>query len=103
MTNQETRNMEEGIALSRQFVKQQLRSTFAMVVSAALAFVVARVVAPGTSGLELGIAAATGLSVGVWCQPDAYRGRNGSLLLAILLITGMWALPVAIMLTSFFG
>ena len=47
--------MEEAIALSRQFAKQQLLSTIAMVVSAALAFVVTGVVAPGTTGLEFGI------------------------------------------------
>jgi hypothetical protein len=103
MTNHKTRNMEDGIALSRHFTRQQLRSVLVMVVSAALAFFVTAAVAPGTTGLGFAIAAATGFSVGVWCQPDTYRRRNGSLALAILLIAGMWACPVVIMLTSFFG
>jgi hypothetical protein len=102
MTNHEMRNMEEGIALSRQYSRWQLRSTFAMVVSAASAFFVTSVVAPGTSGLGLPIAAATGFSVGVWCQPDAYRRRNGSLILAIVLIAVMWTVPVVVILTSYF-
>ena len=101
MTNRETRNMEDGIALSRQFAKQQIRSTFAMVVSAALAFFVTSIVAPGTSGLGLAIVAATGFSVGVWCQPNVYRRRNGSLTLALVLLAGMWAVPVIVILTSF--
>ena len=103
MTNRDIQNMEDGLARSRQFSKQQLQSTFAMVVSAALAFFITSVVAPGTSGLGLAIAAATGFSVGVWCQPDVYRRRNGSLTLAIVLIAAMWAVPVIVMLTSFFG
>ncbi|KAA5544305.1 hypothetical protein FYK55_08115 [Roseiconus nitratireducens] len=94
-------DMEKGIAISRQFAKQQLQSTSAMVVSAALAFFVARVVGPGIDGLALAIAAATGVSVGVWSQPDAYR-RNGSLTLAIVLIAGMWAVPLFVFLISLF-
>ena len=99
----EIRNMEHGLALSRQFAKQQFQSTCAMVVSAALAFFVTSVVAPGIDGLGLAIAAATGLSVGVWCQPNVYRRRNGSLTLAIVLIAGMWAVPVTVILISSFG
>ena len=103
MANHEIRNMEHGLALSRQFAKQQFQSTCAMVVSAALAFLVSGVVAPGIEGLGLAVAAATGLSVGVWCQPNVYRRRNGTLALAIFLIAGMWAVPVIVMLISFFG
>lgn len=103
MKNDEIRNMEHGLAFSRQFAKQQFQSTVAMFVSAALALFVTGVVAPGISGLGLAIAAATGLSVGVWCQPNEYRSRNGSLTLAILLIAGMWTVPVIVLLISFFG
>ena len=103
MTNLDSQTLKDGIALSRKLNKQQLPSTFAMVVSAALAFVVTGVVAPGTSGLGLAIAAATGFSVGVWCQPNVYRRRNGSLTLAIVLIAGTGAAPVVVMLTSFSG
>ena len=103
MTNHEIRNMEDGIALSRRLAKQQLQSTIAMILSAALAFVLTGVVAPGIGALGLAIAAATGFSVGVWCQQDVYRRRNGSLTLAIVLIAGMWAVPLVVMLTSFSG
>lgn len=103
MKNDEIRNLEQGLAVSRQFAKQQFQSTCAMAVSAALAFFVTAVVAPGISGLGLAIAAATGLSVGLWCQPNVYRRRNGSLTLAIVLIAGMWAVPVIVLLISFFG
>lgn len=103
MTNQEIRNMEDGIAMSRQFARQQLLSTVAMVLSAALTFVLTGVVAPGIGGLGLAIAAATGFSVAVWCAPNVYRRRNGSLALAFVLIAGMWAVPVVVLLTSFYG
>lgn len=103
MTNHEIRNMEDGIALSRQLAKQQLQSSIAMVLSAALAFVLTGVVAPGIGALGLAIAAATGFSVGVWCQPDVYRRRNGSLTLALFLIAFMWTVPTIVMLVSFFG
>jgi hypothetical protein len=103
MNNHEIRNMEHGLALSRQFAKQQFQSTCAMVVSAALAFFITGVVAPGIEGLGLAIAAATGLSVGVWCQSNVYRGRNGSLTLAIVLIAWMWAVAVIVTLISLFG
>ena len=52
MTSREIRNIEDGIALSRQFAKQQLLNTIAMVVSAALAFVVTGVIVPGIDGLD---------------------------------------------------
>lgn len=103
MTNREMPDMKEGIELSRQLAKQQRLSTIAMVLSAALVFVLTGVVAPGIGTLGLATAAAAGLSVGVWCEPDVYRRRNGSLALAIVLIVFMWAVPVVVMLTSFFG
>lgn len=103
MKTHEIRNMEHGLALSRQFTKQQFQSTVAMVASAALAYFVTVVVGPGISGFGLSIAAATGLSIGVWSQPNAYRRRNGSLKLAIVLIAAMWTVPVIVILTSFFG
>lgn len=103
MRNRDIQNLEEGIALSQQFAKQQVQSTFAMVVSAVVAFWATSVIAPGVSGLGLAVAAATGLTVGVWCQPNSYRRRNGSLSLAIVLVVGMWAVPVIVMLTSFLG
>lgn len=102
MKNDESRNLEHGLALSRKFAKQQFQSTLAMFASAALAFLVTGLVAPGMSGLPLAIAAATGLTVGVFSQPDEYRSRNGSLTLAIILIAGSWAVPVIVLLTSFF-
>jgi len=95
--------MEEVIALSQQFAKQQTKMAFAMVVSAALTFFVTSIVAPEISGLGLAIAAATGFSVGVWCHPGVYRRSNGSLTLAIVLIVAMWTAPVIVILTSITG
>ncbi len=103
MTNHEIRNIEDGLALLRQLAKQHFQSTVAMVVSAALGFFLTSVAAPEINGLGLAIAAATGLSVGVWCQPNVYRRRNGSLTLAMVLIAGMWTVPVIVVLISFFG
>ena len=103
MTNRDTQKMEGGLARSRRFTKQQLQSSLAMLVSAALAFFATSVVVPRNSGLGLAIAAATGFSVGVWCQPDVYRRPNGSLTLAIVLVAAMWAVPVVVILTSYFG
>lgn len=103
MTNQEMRNMEDGIAHSRQLAKLQLQSTIAMVLSAAVAFVLTGVVAPGIDALGLAIAAATGFTVSVCCEPNTYRRRNGSLVLALFLIAFMWAVPVVVILTSFSG
>ncbi|QDU47902.1 hypothetical protein [Gimesia panareensis] len=103
MTNHEVRKMEDGFALSRQFAKQQYQSALVMVISGVLAFFVTSVITPGASSLGLAIAAATGFSVGVWCQPNVYRRQNGSLTLAIALIAFMWAVPVIVMLTSFSG
>lgn len=98
MTNDEKQNIEEGIAISRGYTQQQLHYTSAMVASAALAFFSTLAITTASSVLALAIAAAAGLSVGVWCQPNAYRRQNGSLTLALVLITAMWAVPVVVML-----
>ena len=103
MTDREIQNLDAGIALSRQFAKQQMQAALVVGVSAALTFFLTHLFAPGISGLGLAIGAATGLTVGVWCQPDSYRRRNGSLLLAFVLIAFMWTAPVLILLTTFAG
>lgn len=102
MTNREMQNIEGASALSRQLAKQKLRCAVAMVLSAALAFVVTGVVAPGIDALGLAIGAATGLSVGVWGDPNSYRGRNGSMALALVLLAGMWVVPAVVVLISIF-
>ncbi|WP_339748271.1 hypothetical protein [uncultured Rubinisphaera sp.] len=103
MLYKEMQDMKEGAAFSRRFAKQQLLTTMAIVLSATLVFILTGVVAPGIDALGLAIAAATGFTIGVWCQPNVYRRQNGSLTLAIVLIAGMWAVPVIVILVSFFG
>lgn len=103
MTNLDLQKLEEGIALSRDFNKQQFRNTIAMVSSAALAYLLIAAVLPDPQTLALSIAAATGITAGVCCAPDTYRRRNGSLVLAWLLIAAMWTVPLIVMLISFFG
>ena len=95
--------LEEGIALSRQFAKQQLWNAIAMLGAAMLAYCVAGMLAVGLNSLALPIAAATGLTVGVCCAPNDYRGRSGSLALAIVLIAAMWSVPLIIIWLSIIG
>ena len=103
MKEHEIQNLKRGVTLARQFTRRQIECTLAMALSAALAFFLSSVLAPGIDGFGLANAAATGLTVGVWCQPDAYRRRNGSLALAITLIGGMWSVSLIAVLISYFG
>ena len=94
--------LEKGIALSRQFAKQQLWNAIAMLGSAILAYYVAGTLAVGPDSLSLSMAAATGLTVGVCCAPNDYRSRSGSLALAIVLVAAMWSVPLMIIWLSIF-
>ncbi|TWU37448.1 hypothetical protein [Novipirellula artificiosorum] len=103
MSNLDLQKLEEGIAISRQWNRQQLQNSFAMVASAALAYCLTAAAVPGPQSLALSIAAATGLTVGVCCAPNTYRSRNGSLGLAFALLAAMWTVPAVVVIVSLFG
>lgn len=103
MRNLDVQNLEEGIALSRDFTKQQHRNSFAMVASAALAYCLTALVLPEPKALAPAVAAATCVTVGVLCAPNAYRSRNGSLVLASSLLAAMWTVPMIAVLIAFVG
>ena len=101
MKNSNSANKGEGIALSQQFAKQQLRNAFAMLTSAILAYCVANAVSEGLKSIAVPVAAATGFTVGVCCAPSTYRSRSGSLVPAMVLVAAMWCIPIITTLLSF--
>lgn len=104
----ENKQLEDGIAISQQQTRKQLQTGGFMFLTAAAAFLVTTGLVQGINGhgidgLALAVAAATGLTVGVGCQPSIYRLKNGSLILAIGLLAFLWSIPLLTIVLWYFG
>ena len=94
-------DQDERMTNSRQLTRRHILCVITMVLSASLTFVLTGIVVPGIDGLGRSMAAATGVSVAVWCDTNSYRRGNGSLALAIALVVVFWVVPGLVLLTSY--
>ena len=100
MSNLQAETHEQGIALTRDWVKQQLWNSIAMLLSAIMAYFFVESMPIVVDGLAFSTAAAVGFTVGVCCSPSSYRTRNGSLAMAFSLMVFMWTIPILFLVAA---
>lgn len=94
---------KEALNGQREFNRKQLLNTLAMLSSAGLTYIAVRLIATSAQDLAFPAACLTAITVGICCDPNTYRTRNGSLALAIILAASLWAGAVVVLLINVSG
>lgn len=103
MTTTESLRHDEALARLQDFNRKQMLATIVMVAFAALAYLAARMIGPAGHDFPIAVASASAITAGICCDPQTYRNRHGSLVLAIALAAALWISSLVVLLISLFG